>query len=232
MIYKTDALLLRGTDLGENDRLATLLTADRGKIAASFKGVRKAGAKLGSAAQPFCFAEYVLAEKGGRYTVTQASLHDGFYSIRTDLSRFYAACAVAEICDVLAYEGMPCGRLLVAAVEALGALEGNAKAVLVRFLLSALGFAGYPVAAGDCAVCGGKIAGRRYFDFGRGAFTCAACAEGVPASESTYLSLRAALYGEGEGSADGDLRAVRLLKAYFETCTETSLRALGEFLNL
>ena len=29
------------------------------------------------AAQPFCFAEYVLAEKGGRYTVTAAYLYDG-----------------------------------------------------------------------------------------------------------------------------------------------------------
>ena len=235
MMYKTDALLLKGTDLGESDRLATLLTADRGKISASFKGVRKAGARLSAAAQPFCFAEYVLAEKGGRYTVTQAAMHDGFYALRTDLTRFYAACAVTEVCDRLAYEGLPCGPLLVAAAEALGALEGDtgehAKGVLVRFLLAALAFAGYPVRAAECAVCGEKIAGRRYFDFGRGAFTCASCAEGVPASESTYLSLRSALRGEA-GSADGDLRALRLLKAYFAACTEAELPALGEFLKL
>ena len=53
MEFKADALLLRAVDYGENDRMVTLLTAERGKIAASLKGVRKAGARLRFAAQPF-----------------------------------------------------------------------------------------------------------------------------------------------------------------------------------
>ena len=53
MEFKADALLLRAVDYGENDRIATLLTAERGKIGAALKGVRKAGAKLRFAAQPF-----------------------------------------------------------------------------------------------------------------------------------------------------------------------------------
>ena len=70
---KVNALMLRATDYLENDKILTLLTAERGKITAGIKGVKKAGAKLKFAAQPFCFAEYILAERGGRYTVTQAS---------------------------------------------------------------------------------------------------------------------------------------------------------------
>ena len=35
MEFKADALLLRAVDYGENDRIATLLTAERGKISAS-----------------------------------------------------------------------------------------------------------------------------------------------------------------------------------------------------
>ena len=53
MESKTDALLLRAVDYGENDKIVTLLTADRGKIAAAVKGVKNAGAKLRFAAQPF-----------------------------------------------------------------------------------------------------------------------------------------------------------------------------------
>ena len=54
MEIKADALLLRAADYGENDKIVTLLTAEYGKIAAAMKGVKKAGAKLRFAAQPFC----------------------------------------------------------------------------------------------------------------------------------------------------------------------------------
>ena len=63
MDYKTDALVLRASDYGENDKIVTLFSLQYGKISAALKGVKKAGAKLKFAAQPFCFAEYVLAKK-------------------------------------------------------------------------------------------------------------------------------------------------------------------------
>lgn len=104
MEFKTDALVIKATDYKENDKLLNLFTPSRGKLTAGIRGVRKPKAKLAFAAQPFCFAEYVLAEKGGRYTVTAAYLYDGFFALRTDIVRYYAACAVLEICDALLVE--------------------------------------------------------------------------------------------------------------------------------
>ena len=57
MEFTEDALVIRTANYGENDRMITLLSAGRGKFGAAMKGVRKAGAKLNFAAQPFCFAE-------------------------------------------------------------------------------------------------------------------------------------------------------------------------------
>ena len=102
---KVNALMLRAVDYLENDKILTLLTAERGKITAGIKGVRKAGAKLKFAAQPFCFAEYVLAGRGGRYTVTQASEGESFYELRCNIDKFYAASAVCETAAALTYEG-------------------------------------------------------------------------------------------------------------------------------
>ena len=42
MEFKTDALMLKAVDYGENDKMVTLLTAERGKIGACMKGVKKA----------------------------------------------------------------------------------------------------------------------------------------------------------------------------------------------
>ncbi|MDE5896446.1 MAG: DNA repair protein RecO, partial [Clostridia bacterium] len=199
MEFKTDALLLRATDYGESDKIVTLLTADRGKLTASVKGVKKAAAKLRFAAQPFCFAEYVLAARGERNTVVSASLYDGFYSLREDLPAYFSAACVTEACDRLSYEDTESGEFLVAAVTALREMGGGDPAfALVKFLLRALALAGYPVTAEHCAVCGKPLAGRMCFDFSGGAFTCSECGVGVAASESTYFTIRAALGAGGE----------------------------------
>ncbi len=238
MDLKADALLLRAADYGENDKMVTLLTADRGKIGAAMKGVRKAGAKLRFAAQPFCFAEYVLAFRNGRYTVTQASLHDGFYDLRTHLGALYAAACVTEACDLFSRENMAAGALLVCAVEALERIERDPERPdppLVKFLTETATLAGYPITAGRCPSCGKKLVGRRYFDMAAGTFTCADCAVGVPASASTFEAIREAGGGkaEGEGAgADGYRRALRLLKAYLSFQADVPLSALGEYLKL
>lgn len=244
MDLKTDALLIKAADYGENDRMVTLLTAGRGKIGAAMKGVRKAGAKLRFASQPFCFAEYVLAEKYGRNTVTQAFLHDGFYDLRTNVGAYYAASCVTEACDLFAMENMAAGPLLVSAVTALENIEQNLDApnpALVKFLAEAVMLAGYPLSAGDCPVCGRKLTGRRYFDLQTGAFNCSGCAVGVPASESTYRAIRRTLLlvdktfpGEEDAhtEADGYLRALRLLRAYIAYQTDADLPALSQYLAL
>ncbi len=232
MEYKAEALVLRAADYGEYDKIVTLLTAERGKIAASLKGVRKSAAKLRFAAQPFCFAEFVLAARGGRNTVTSAALHDGFYAIREDVIRYYAGAAALSACDKIALEGMPSGRLLVSAVTALEGIAQDEPLALVRFLWEALAFAGYPVSAGACPVCGRRPAGRMRFDFAGGCFLCEGCsAEGALASERTYRVFRA-LGGEGEADADGIVRALRLLGAYFSYQVGGEIAELSEYLRL
>lgn len=233
MQQKTDALLLRAVDFGENDKMATLLTADLGKIGAGVKGVKKAGAKLKFAAQPFCFAEYVLAERGGRYTVTGASLYDGFYALTESVETYYAAAAVCEVCDKLVFEGMDGKASLLLAVTALKELaEGKGAPALIRFLLQILACAGYPVGVEACPKCGKIPTGRMRFDFASGAFFCDGCEVGEPASEATYFALRSASGMGGESARDGEKRALRLLYTYVAYQTDLELDCLREYVKL
>lgn len=43
MEFKADALVLRAADWGEYDKIVTLFTAERGKLSAALKGVKRAG---------------------------------------------------------------------------------------------------------------------------------------------------------------------------------------------
>lgn len=87
MEIKTEAIVVQSLDYKDDDKLLTLFSPSLGKITAGIRGVKKPKAKLAFASQPFCFAEYVLAEKGGRYTVISAYLHESFFELRTDLEK-------------------------------------------------------------------------------------------------------------------------------------------------
>lgn len=251
MERKTDAIVLRATEYKDADKILTLLTPFEGKITAGIKGVKKAGAKLAFAAQPFAFCEYVLAEKNGRNTVVSAYLHDGFFDLRTDIVRFYAACAVTEGCDALCAEGAENQGVFVAAAEALRSLayaeerQETCGEALCAFFLTALYESGYMIDLDGCGACGAEISGARcFFDFSSGRFYCEPCGvksaeKGVArASACTYRFLRRCA-GSGEeesdaaaGAQDGEIRALRLLKAYLMKKTEREYPCFTEFCRL
>lgn len=238
MDIKTEAVVLQSLDYKDNDKLLTLFSPTMGKITAGIRGVKKPKAKLAFAAQPFCFCEYVLAEKGGRYTVTSAYLHESFFALRADVTRFYAACAAAEVCRELSFENERYEGLFIGFVECLKSLclagEDEAEAV-VSFLVVALRESGYPLDLGYLEECDGDIGDKLWFDFADGRFApFERCAQGERASLSTYHTLRkcAGLAYDEAALAGGKKRALRLLKAYLTEKTEQRYDNLGELIRL
>ena len=238
MEIKTEAIVLHTVDYKDNDKLLTLFSPTLGKITAGIRGVKKPTAKLAFAAQPFCFAEYVLAEKSGRYTVTSAYLHESFFSIRSDIVRFYAACAAAEVCRTISleneiYEGLFIG--FIECLKSLSLMEEDVAESLVGFILIALQESGYPLDLGYYEECDGDIGDKLWFDFSDGKFTSFdRCTQGERASVSTYHTLRkcAGLSYEEERLSGGRKRALRLLKAYLCEKTEERFDNLGELIRL
>ena len=235
---KINALMLKATDYKENDKILTLLSAEEGRITAGIKGVKKAGAKLKFAAQPFCFAEYVLAVSGGRYTVVQASECESFYELRTDVNRYYAACAVCEAAIALTYEGDGGENIFPDCIHALTQMcTGDESGALVAFLIKALRNSGYGVKLDCCAECGSQLlnSDKMRFDMDLGGFTCWDCGSGIGASGVTYHVLRMAdglSYNNDCITADGKKRALRLLKEYLDYKTDAKLHSLSEYIRL
>lgn len=238
MEIKTEAIVLQAIDYKDNDKLLTLFSPSLGKIAAGIRGVKKPKAKLAFSAQPFCFAEYVLAEKGGRYTVTGAYLHESFFELRYDLLRFYAACAAADVCRSILPEDAGYDGLFIGLIECLKALslaEEDVAEPLIAFMLIALRESGYPLDLGYYEECDGDIGDKLWFDFADGRFaTAERCARGERVSLSTYHTLRKCegLTYEEDKLSGGKKRALRLLKAFFIDKTDERFDNLGELIRL
>lgn len=145
-IVSLDGLCIRTTDYKDNDKLITLYCTEKGKITATAKGVKSAKAKLKFCASPFCFGKYQLAAKNGRYTVAGCDVYVGFFSLTTDIERFYAGGCVLEVLDKTTADGDFIGALFTSALRALKSLcyeDKEAGEVLKNFLkeaVSALGF--------------------------------------------------------------------------------------------
>ncbi len=238
MEIKTDAIVLQTVDYKDNDKILTLFSPSLGKITAGIRGVKKPQAKLAFSAQPFCFAEYVLAEKSGRYTITSAYLHESFFELRIDIVRFYAACAAAEVCRSILQENEQYDGLFIAFIECLKALslaQEDVAETLISFLLVALRESGYPLDLSYLEECDGDIGEKLWFDFSDGRFaTFDRCTQGERASLSTYHTLRkcSGLTYDETVLEGGKKRALRLLRAFLAEKIEERIENLGELIRL
>lgn len=75
------ALVIRECDYGENDKLLTLLTAEHGKITVCAKGAKSLRNKNMVCSQLLCYSEFTVKERGGYYTLSEASLIEQFFGL-------------------------------------------------------------------------------------------------------------------------------------------------------
>src|SRR5512141_2523963 len=97
--YVTDAIVLSRFDLGEADRVLTLITPQYGKLKAIAKGIRRPTSRLGGSLEPF--AELTLSMARGRTfdVVTQVSVGHAWLRLRDSLESTATAWYLAELAD-------------------------------------------------------------------------------------------------------------------------------------
>jgi len=97
--YVTDAIVLSRFDLGEADRVLTLITPELGKLKAIAKGIRRPASRLGGSLEPF--AELTVALARGRTfdVVTEVRVGHAWLRLRDDLERAATAWYLAELAD-------------------------------------------------------------------------------------------------------------------------------------
>ena len=87
--------------LFRSDRYLTALTADGRRIEILCKNARR-GKKQNPAARQFCYSEFILYERGGKYTLREAGLVHSFFPLTQDIERYALACYLAELASALA----------------------------------------------------------------------------------------------------------------------------------
>jgi len=97
--YTTDAIVLSRFDLGEADRVMTLITPGIGKLKAIAKGIRKPTSRIGGSLEPFAELQVALARGRTFDVVTQVSVGHAWLNLRDDLESAATAWYLAELAD-------------------------------------------------------------------------------------------------------------------------------------
>jgi len=103
--YRTAALILRRRNLGEADRLLTLLTRDHGKVDAVAKGARKPTSRKTGHVELYTRADVLIAKGRDLDVLVQADLQEPYLPLREDLTRGAYANYVVELLDRFTYGG-------------------------------------------------------------------------------------------------------------------------------
>ena len=104
--YKSEAIVLRSIRFSEADRILHLYSAERGRIGAIAKGVRKTKSRFGARLEPLSHVELMLHEGGGELqTITGVELLRSHHATREDNYRLNVGLIGAEAMLRLSPEG-------------------------------------------------------------------------------------------------------------------------------
>ncbi|MDF2439493.1 MAG: repair protein RecO [Abditibacteriota bacterium] len=183
--YATRAVILRTRNIGEKDRVVTMLSPEHGKFSAAARGARAMKSKLAAVAQPFVRGRFLLAHGRSLDILTQCEVENAHGNISGALLTTAWATYACELCDAIPElqpdEGVY--DLICAALEAWNSRPADEAETVGRwFEARFLSHLGYAPTVGHCVECNQKIVierdntqARLAFSPARGGTLCTLC---------------------------------------------------------
>src|SRR2546421_10622286 len=197
--YTTEAVVLRSIRFGEADRVLHLYTADRGRVGAVAKGVRKTKSRFGGRLEPLSHVELMLHQGSGELqTITGVQLIRPHQTARDDYYRLSVGLIGSEAMLRLFTEQERNERAFTALTRFLDLLDEPSHAaerpsvdpLALSFQLKLLWLSGYLPHLTSCAECGANDATLVGYSPRAGGAVCRACAAQSEAVALTPAGIR------------------------------------------
>lgn len=192
---KTNGIIIAEHNMGDFDKMLTILTPGFGKISCVAKGARKPNSSLLAGTQLFCFGEYLMFKGTTTYHMNSCETIEIFYDLRTDLDKLKYAMHILKIVQDVTTENQNCFRILQLVLNTLytiAHLEKDLDLTLSIFKLRLLCILGFAPRIEKCVNCGEKT--EKYaFSLKNNGFKCLACSKQdkstISMSESTQNAI-------------------------------------------
>ncbi len=175
---KFKGIVLSVMSIGDYDRRVTILTKERGKIAAFARGARRPGSLLLGACQPFVFGDFILTSNGNSYAISEVEVEDYFAELREDLEQIYFAMYFCEVADFYTRENndeREMLKLLYASLRAMVKRQMSNRLIKTVFEIKTVYINGEGPMTAECMDCGSKNDEDRLFSVIKGGRLCSKC---------------------------------------------------------
>ena len=153
---KVKGIILSENNMGDYDKMLTILTPNFGKISCAAKGARRPKSALLAGTQLFCFGEYLMYKGTSTYHINSCETIEMFYNIRTDLDKLKYAIHLNKIVQDITEENENCYNILQLYLNALYTISETDKdmdLVISIFKLRILCILGFTPRIMSCVNC-------------------------------------------------------------------------------
>jgi DNA repair protein RecO (recombination protein O) len=241
-VYHVQAVVMRRRNLAETDKIVTLFTRERGKLAAVAKGARRPQSRIAGATEPPTFVRAFMAVGQNLDLVTQCEVKEAFPHLRSDYDLLMYCNYVMELTETMLEERLPQPDLFDLLLSALYLLNGQADPlpVVTAYSLQAAEDAGFGPSLAECVRCHEPVSkGLGGYSISLGGAVCRICRPAV----KDAIRFPASALEAAQRLTELDLPAVakltwperevrgllRILRRHIEYRTEQKLKS-AEFL--
>lgn len=192
---KVNGIILSESNLGDFDKMLTMLTPGIGKISCVAKGARRPKSALLAGTQMFCFGEYLMYKGTNTYHINSVEPIEIFYNLRTDLDKLKYAVHVNKIVQDVTHENQNCYNILQLTLNTLYTISETDKDldfILSVFKLRLLRILGFSPNIQKCTSCGEKD-DLEYFSIKDDGFKCKTCGKQDKSALSMNQSTKSAI---------------------------------------
>lgn len=187
--YRTTALVIDKTKLGETDLIVTFVAEDGRQLRAVGKGARKPGSRLAARCDLGCVVDLLAAVGRNLDVISEATLVEAPLGTMPTYPVVSAASAIAEVARLNCYQNatdayvFPITRRALEALGGrLGELDGaHLDLIVAAYVFKLLGHMGYLPDLGGCVACGDPDV--TFFSARAGGLLCASCASSIAGAE-------------------------------------------------
>ena len=174
---KTSGIIISESNLGDYDKMLTMLTPGLGKISCVAKGARRPRSALLAGTQLFCFGEYMMYKGTNTYNINSCDTIEVFYNIRNDLNKLNYASLISRIVYDVTDENQYTYnilQLLLNTLYMISETDKNLDFILSVFELRLMLYLGFAPQLGKCTRCGSNE-NISYFSIYNSGFECSSC---------------------------------------------------------
>ena len=174
---KTKGIVLVENNLGDFDKMLTILTPGMGKISCTAKGARRPKSLLMAGTQYLCFADYLIYKGSDTYSINSCETIEFFYNIRTDLDKYKYAVHITKIILDVTNENENSYRTLQLFLNTLYTISEtnkNLDLILAIFKLRLMCILGFKPSVEKCTNCS-IDEDIKYFSLKDNGFKCSSC---------------------------------------------------------